>query len=259
MAAGSRCADRIGQDGRRDPRVGGAPAAEPRRHAPPSGLVPAHADARRADRGRGQRLVRQAGRRSGRREPTPAARGRARAHGRRGRWRLAGDAGAPGGARRHPGHAAEPCPDARIRVVPCSLADGVRPPARGRAVGVRRGAAHGRGPGDLRAARGVSSGGRGSSAARGPSGGHSFPQPLDLGDPGPAVARHRGSSGAGSRIGRQGRSDRGARRQARTSGARGQETDSFAGGSGIAEESPTSPTTSGGSQTPSGTHTAPAR
>ena len=57
-----------------------------------------------------------------------------------------GRAGASGGARRHPGHAAEPGADAGPCVVPGALADGVRPSARGRAVGVRRGAAHGRAP-----------------------------------------------------------------------------------------------------------------
>ena len=56
---------------------------------------------------------------------------------------LAGQAGAPGRARGHPGHALEPGADARLRLVPGELANGVRPPARRRAVGVRRGAAHG--------------------------------------------------------------------------------------------------------------------
>ena len=45
---------------------------------------------------------------TGRREPAAATGRRARAHGRRGRRRLAGVPGTPGGSRRHPGHAAAP-------------------------------------------------------------------------------------------------------------------------------------------------------
>ena len=197
MAAGADCAHRLRQDGRGDARLGRPPAAESRPHAPPTRLVPADADARRADRPCGRGVVRQAGGRSGRRGPAPAAGRCARAHGRRGRRRLAGQAGAPGRARGHPGHALEPGADARLRLVPGELANGVRPPARRRAVGIRRGAAHGSRPRDIRTARSISPIGRGSSPARTPPDGKSCPQPLESRPPSirsgspPSIIPHR--------------------------------------------------------------------
>ncbi len=237
LAARPGGADRVGQDGRRDPGMGRTPVAEPGRHATPTCVVPAHADARRPD-GRSRReLVRQAGLPGQRQRPSAGIGRRPRAHGRRRRGRLARDPGEPGGARRHTGHAVEPGADARLRLIPRHLADGVRPSARGRPVGVRRSAAHGRGTGDLRPARSVPAVRGDSRRAGRPPGGNAGPQPVDLGHARSAVARHRRSSHPARRDGDPGRSGRGTGRKARASGARGQESRSFAGGADFPEES----------------------
>ena len=246
MAASSHRADRVRQDGCGYARLGGSPSEESRGHAPPTGLVPADADARGADGDGGPGLVRQSRNRSGRPGPAPTAGGRARAHGRSGRGRLAGGAGVPSGPRRHSGHAAEPCADARLRLVPGDMADGICPPSCGRTVGVRRGTAYGHGPRDLDAARSVSRIGRGSNSARRPSSGKAIPQPLDLGHSRTAVACDRRSSRATRCSSRHGRSVHGAGRQAHTPGARRQEPHPFAGGAGFVAKRPTSPTTSAG-------------
>lgn len=219
LAAGPRGPDRRGQDGRGDARLGGAPAAESRRHAPPARLVPADAGVGRPDGAEGRGVVRPARGRGDAREPPPRTGGRARAHGRRRRRRLAGGAGAPGGARGHPGHAAEPRADARLRLVPRVVADGVRAAPRGCAVGVRRGAAHGRGPRHLRAARSVPPR---RSCAGGPNRPPAdtscppVPQSVDLRDTRSAVARHRRSRRAGPRR----RSSEWIPRRRRTAGSR---------------------------------------
>ena len=182
-----------------------------------------------------KRMVRRAGGRRWQR-PASTARRRARAHGRRGCERMAGDTGTFGSAGRHTGHAAEPCPDARLRLVARPLANGVRSPPRGHTVGLRRGAAHGRGSGDICAARGIPAIRGGSSGARGAATGHPVPEPLDFGDPRSPLARHRRSSRTTPRIRRHGRCSRGAGRQTRAAGARRQETLAFGGSAGVAKQ-----------------------